>query len=179
VIPRRIEGATRVLGAPRNWDAKSDGECGGLAILDIRDEGASPRMVSAWEPTPAELAALLAGAPVYLQIVGAGHPPVWVWVDEAKAPVAQRLALAHLSPVPMLLFCPKCGLQHVDAPDEAKGWHNPPHRSHLCAGCGTIWRPADVPTTGVDQIGTRGSSDTFAFEDGIGVELAPSESDQP
>src|SRR5574340_600312 len=25
-----------------------------------------------------------------------------------------------------------------------KGWDNPPHRSHLCHGCGHIWRPADV-----------------------------------
>ena len=76
-------------------------------------------------------------------------------------------------PIDMLLFCPKCGVQHVDAPeeqqmvdrlDESKGmreWTNPPHRSHLCHACGTIWRPADVPTNGVAVIQTRGKADTW------------------
>jgi hypothetical protein len=40
-------------------------------------------------------------------------------------------------------------------------WDNPPHRSHLCHGCGLIWRPADVPTTGIATIGTRGKGDTY------------------
>src|SRR5690606_32607345 len=39
------------------------------------------------------------------------------------------------------------------------GWTNPPHRSHLCAGCGFTWRPADVPTNGVAAIKTRGRDD--------------------
>lgn len=33
-------------------------------------------MVSAWLPTPAELALLNAGQPVYLWVWGEGHPPV-------------------------------------------------------------------------------------------------------
>lgn len=41
------------------------------------------------------------------------------------------------APINMLLFCPSCGAQHVDAPDG--DWTNPPHRSHLCAACGIIW----------------------------------------
>jgi hypothetical protein len=74
-------------------------------------------------------------------------------------------------PIPMLLFCPKCGTQHIDAPEVAFGdaddsdshvaWENPPHRSHLCHACGTIWRPADVATTGVAAIATRGKADTW------------------
>lgn len=40
-------------------------------------------------------------------------------------------------------------------------WLNPPHRSHLCHRCGTIWRPADVPTNGVRAIGTKGEKDTW------------------
>ncbi len=40
-------------------------------------------------------------------------------------------------------------------------WLNPPHRSHLCSGCKTIWRPADVPTNGVEKIETRGKADTW------------------
>lgn len=82
--------------------------------------------------------------------------------------------LAHVraleAPVPMLLFCPKCGAQHVDAPDpdghtsvEMNGretrWDNPPHRSHLCAGCGHIWRPCDRATVGVAAIETAGKTD--------------------
>jgi len=65
-------------------------------------------------------------------------------------------------PIDMLLFCPMCGIQHVDEPDErTEGWTNPAHRSHLCHGCGCIWRPADVPMNGVVRIATVGKADTW------------------
>ena len=78
---------------------------------------------------------------------------------------------AQTGVVPMILRCPRCQLQHIDAPEphevigaegrtHESGWTNPPHRSHLCAGCGYIWRPADVPTTGVAAITTRGQNDS-------------------
>jgi hypothetical protein len=73
-------------------------------------------------------------------------------IMEAKVP----------EPVAMLLFCPHCGEQHVDAPDEDKGWANPPHRSHECQFCGWVWRPADVATTGVLKIETQGKVDKSA-----------------
>lgn len=38
--------------------------------------------ISAWLPTPEELAALNRGAPVYLFIYGNGHPPVYVGVKQ-------------------------------------------------------------------------------------------------
>lgn len=77
-------------------------------------------------------------------------------------------------PVDMILFCPKCGLQHIDnqephktecgwhhdAPCDCDAWMNPPHRSHLCGYCGHIWRPADAATNGVLEIKTRGESDS-------------------
>lgn len=73
-------------------------------------------------------------------------------------------------PVNMVLYCPACGLQHIDAPEDSwqsavqpdfpPPWSNPPHRSHLCAGCGHIWRPADVPTNGVAAITSRGVNDS-------------------
>lgn len=63
-------------------------------------------------------------------------------------------------PIAMILFCPRCGDQHVDAADHATGWGNPPHRSHLCGYCGHVWRPADVATTGVSEIGTEGEHDS-------------------
>lgn len=71
----RIEGATRVIG-------KSQGYLG----LPLRDETVhcsvggegTPAMVTAWLPTPAELAALNAGAAVHVRIIGAAHPPIMV-----------------------------------------------------------------------------------------------------
>lgn len=82
--------------------------------------------------------------------------------------------LPPLAPIDMILHCPKCHVQHIDAPDqqdpnerdfgmttkESNVWNNPPHRSHLCHECGWIWRPADVPTNGVAEIKTRGKNDS-------------------
>ena len=75
-------------------------------------------------------------------------------------------------PIDTILHCPSCHTQHIDAPDAdneqtvqplgVERWTNPPHRSHLCDGCGTIWRPADVCTNGVASIATRGKSDTWS-----------------
>lgn len=89
------------------------------------------------------------------------------------------------APINMVLYCPNCGMQHVDKPDdrckmgggcdesgrcyaESQGvpercerWTNPPHRSHLCHACGTIWRPADVPTNGVAELKTQGKAGTW------------------
>ena len=64
-------------------------------------------------------------------------------------------------PIDMLLWCPNCSTQHVDAA-EGDAWTNPPHKSHLCHHCGTIWRPADVATNGVRSINSRGQHDTWA-----------------
>jgi hypothetical protein len=96
----------------------------------------------------------------------------------------RRLQAALARPIDMVLFCPDCGLQHIDAPEPimmappgfehaytALGativgemnpgrWRNPPHRSHLCVGCGHIWRPADVPTNGVAAVKTQGMADS-------------------
>lgn len=76
---------------------------------------------------------------------------------------------APAAPIPMVLHCPACGAQHIDACEDAEcdgevvqsaGWSNPPHCSHLCHGCGHIWRPADVPTTGVAAVQTKGANDS-------------------
>lgn len=81
-------------------------------------------------------------------------------------------------PIDMLLYCPNCGMQHIDRPNRLEDvvhkssgtvvdqlWTNPPHRSHLCrredGGCGTVWRPADVPTNGVAELKTVGKADTW------------------
>lgn len=74
MIIKRIENATRVFGAPSDWDGK-DMTCGALPIRDVvTPEG--PFMVSAWEPTPTELEALQRGETLKLWIRGAGHPVV-------------------------------------------------------------------------------------------------------
>lgn len=78
----RIQGCTRVLG-------KSQGYYG----LPVRDEVMNdsvtgpdtPVMITAWFPSPDELAALNAGAPIHLRIVGTAHPPVMVGVGDRPA----------------------------------------------------------------------------------------------
>lgn len=89
------------------------------------------------------------------------------------------------APIDMVLHCPSCGLQHIDKDNtedlrieaaetgrDREGdkeldrwlgdneWANPPHRSHLCLGCGHIWRPADVPTNGVKAVSSTGKADS-------------------
>lgn len=59
----------------------------------------------------------------------------------------------------VLSMCRRCGRAESELDEPC--WTNPPHKSHLCARCGTIWRPADVPTNGVRAIKTRGEKDTW------------------
>jgi len=79
----------------------------------------------------------------------------------ARAYMDMLCIFERQKPIPMVLHCPKCGRQHVDEADPASGWTNPPHKSHLCDGCGCIWRPAVVPTNGVSEIATRGAEDNW------------------
>ena len=76
----RIERATRALG-------QSQGYLG----LPVRDESVhcsvgrpeTPSMITAWIPTPDELAALNAGASIHVRILGTAHPPMMVSVGPA------------------------------------------------------------------------------------------------
>lgn len=61
----------------------------------------------------------------------------------------------HLTPVSMILFCPYCRRQHVDEGE----WVTRAHSSHACVYCNHVWRAADVPTVGVDEIKTKGDRD--------------------
>ncbi len=58
---------SRRLGAPQNWDHSTDGLCHTLEIWD-RDGW----MISAWQPTPAEIERINAGQPIFLFIQGRG-----------------------------------------------------------------------------------------------------------
>lgn len=87
--------------------------------------------------------------------------------DDALERIARRLGVAQTPPhpIPMVLHCPVCTEQHIDAAEPETGWTNPPHKSHLCHWCGTVWRPADVPTTGVTATVTKGKADTWERPD--------------
>jgi rubredoxin len=47
--------------------------------------------------------------------------------------------------VPMLLWCPECGVRHVDEGEFATKLHH----THACQDCGHVWRPAIIATRGV------------------------------
>jgi hypothetical protein len=110
--------------------------------------------------------------------------PPGVHVVPLGGPLPQSLRdwLTEPVPIDMVLHCPACGMQHVDAREPCpepgglctfgdlpgqpcqcvyggKVWMNRPHRSHLCHGCGHVWRPADVPTNGVAAVKTKGKND--------------------
>ncbi len=52
--------------------------------------------------------------------------------------------MSEHEPIPMILFCPN-GHRHIDVGRFAKQVHH----SHACQTCGLVWRPAVVPTVGV------------------------------
>jgi hypothetical protein len=52
------------------------------------------------------------------------------------------------SVVPMLLWCPACSARHVDVGEFATKVHH----THACQSCGVVWRPAIVPTVGVQYL---------------------------
>ena len=83
---RRIVGVTRDLGAPKEWDHERQGRCHSLPVRDMVDE-TGHRMISSWMPTPEELAAIAAGAPIHLSVYGNGHPPVMLTVGEPPAKI--------------------------------------------------------------------------------------------
>ena len=73
----RIEGATRVLGQSQGYL--------GLPLRDVVvnstvDGPQTPAMETAWLPTPDEIVAIVAGAPVILCVLGTAHPPVMLSV---------------------------------------------------------------------------------------------------
>lgn len=51
-------------------------------------------------------------------------------------------------PIPMLIWCPMCKERHIDRGEFA----TKPHHTHSCQSCGLTWRPAIVPTVGVQYL---------------------------
>lgn len=84
-----IEGATRVLGKPQGYL--------GLPVRDevFLGEDGKPhcKITSAWLPTPEEIAAIVAGAPILLTQLCVTPPPMFMGVgappsDELETPSA-------------------------------------------------------------------------------------------
>lgn len=63
-------------------------------------------------------------------------------------------------PIPIILHCPTCGGRHVDVGVFA----DKPHHTHACQHCGFVWRPAVVPTVGVQFL--PGFQDALAEKTG-------------
>lgn len=88
MIPKHISGATRHLGKPDNWDDAQNGQCVGLPIKDNVIDNCR-YMISAWEPSPEELAAIIGGAPILLYVSGVAHPVVALGVGEPAEAVVE------------------------------------------------------------------------------------------
>lgn len=71
----RIENATRVLGQSQGYM--------GLPVRDECCEDGTPIMTTSWLPLPHEIAAIVAGAPIHVSILGTSHPPIVLKVGEA------------------------------------------------------------------------------------------------
>ena len=80
--PHPIQGATRVMVAPANWDAEKKGPCKDLQIVDTFDDRGDPVMLSAWKPDHEDIKDMLEGKPIMLMIQGRGHPVVALFMGE-------------------------------------------------------------------------------------------------
>jgi rubredoxin len=67
--------------------------------------------------------------------------------DQLSLQVAQFEADAKNppAPIPMHIVCPICKARHIDEGEFATKVHH----THSCQKCGLTWRPAVVPTVGV------------------------------
>lgn len=68
-----IEGAHAVIGKSQGYK--------GLPVRQDDFDGV-PGLTTAWEPTPAEIAALQSGAKIHVSILGTSHPPMIVSVGK-------------------------------------------------------------------------------------------------
>lgn len=78
------------------------------------------------------------------------HGLPWLIIEQGCSAIQSLIQeverLTSMPPmIPMLLWCPGCGERHIDAGDFA----TKPHKDHACQVCGMVWRPALVPTCGV------------------------------
>lgn len=82
----RIADTNAVLGAPVGWDAEKEG----TEVLGLPVHRHETGFVSQWRPSQAELEMLLNGHPIWLHVVGSGHPPVAVTVAPVPSPIQEN-----------------------------------------------------------------------------------------
>jgi DNA (cytosine-5)-methyltransferase 1 len=61
------------------------------------------------------------------------------------------------APIPLIIHCPKCKVQHVDVDDGSGAWATSRlHKKHLCkpedGGCGYVWKVSNRYTVGVREL---------------------------
>lgn len=66
-----IEGCDQIIGKEQGFK--------GLPVRMGEFDG-HPGMTTAWEPSPAELQLLLAGAKIHITLLGTAHPPISVGI---------------------------------------------------------------------------------------------------
>jgi hypothetical protein len=76
MTPIPLENPDRRIGAPKDWD-HAEGLCHTIEVWD-RDG----YMISAWQPTPAEIKLINEGCPILLHISGRLHPVVALSVSK-------------------------------------------------------------------------------------------------
>jgi hypothetical protein len=90
------------------------------------------------------------------------HAKVYSLLCEVRSSRRELAALRdqnaglRAGPIPMILFCPRCSVSHIDE----GGWATKSHKTHLCATCGFTWMPCAMPTVGVAAIDSFGPIDT-------------------
>jgi len=70
-----IAGHTRILGKSQGYYGLPIRDC---VINEAVTGPDTPAMESAWHPTPREIEAIIAGAPIILRLLGRVHPPVMI-----------------------------------------------------------------------------------------------------
>jgi hypothetical protein len=75
-----IKDYNNLLKPPSTWDDEKLGRCVDLHVRAVVLKDDVPSLTSAWLPSPRELAALNAGAPILLEVLALQHPPVMLSV---------------------------------------------------------------------------------------------------
>jgi hypothetical protein len=82
MIPGNVQGATHLFAKPTNWN-EADGTCGDLYVrAETFGESNVVRLVSAWKPSPAELAHLNRGGVIEVGICAKTQPAMCVSVAD-------------------------------------------------------------------------------------------------
>jgi hypothetical protein len=91
--------------------------------------------------------------------------------EEYQAVIEENDSKGALPPKPVQLFCPQCGVLHLDEGE----WATRPHKTHQCQSCKHEWRPFPYPTVGVAEVSAPeppkcpdcDKAATFAYSDAV------------